>query len=113
VVEPAVLTIEDERDGDACTLRLRGELDMAAVPALDATVRRVLEGAISALTLDLGELSFIDSTGLAAIVHAGSLCDSAEIAFELLPGPRAVQRLFEVTGLDGVLPFGEPAPRSD
>jgi anti-sigma B factor antagonist len=114
VVDPAEFEIVQERAGASCVLRLRGALDVAAVPKLDAEVRRVVADGAGTLTLDLGGLTFIDSTGLAAIIHAGSVCAAGARGFELLPGPRAVQRPFEITGLDGVLPFSggaEPADR--
>ena len=102
---PAGIEIEELQQDREHTLKLRGELDMAGVPSLEATIERICADGASSLTLDLGELSFIDSTGLAAIVHATGLCSKRGCAFQILPGPRSVQRLFEVTGLDGVLPF--------
>lgn len=102
---PVGIDIEEIQDGAGHTLRLKGELDMAGVPSLEATIDRLSVDATTSLTLDLHELSFIDSTGLAAIVHANGLCGERGCAFQILPGPHAVQRLFEVTGLDGVLPF--------
>ncbi len=102
---PTGVEIEDVPDGDAHTVRLRGELDMAGVPSLEATVERICAEGARSVTIDLAELTFIDSTGLAAIVHVSALCAKHGCDFEILPGPRAVQRLFEVTGLDVVLPF--------
>jgi anti-sigma B factor antagonist len=97
--------IVQETNGADHTLRLSGELDIAGVPSLEALVSRVCAEDAASVTIDLGGLSFIDSTGLAAIVHISGLCDRHGKRFELLPGSRAVQRVFEVTGLDGVLPF--------
>jgi anti-sigma B factor antagonist len=87
------------------TLALSGELDMAAVPSLEAEVRRLCVPGTRGITLDLGGLGFIDSTGLAAIVLVSRLCAKHGYTFELLPGPRPVQRLFEITGLANALPF--------
>jgi anti-sigma B factor antagonist len=101
--------IEDVQDGAGHTLRLRGELDMAGVPSVEAFVKRICAGDPSSVTLDLTDLSFIDSTGLAAIVHVSGLCAKHGYRFQIVPGPPAVQRLFEVTGLDGVLPFADGA----
>ncbi|HTA11785.1 MAG TPA: STAS domain-containing protein [Solirubrobacteraceae bacterium] len=100
------IDIEDfVRDG-VHTLSLSGELDLAAVPSLEAQVRRVCaQASTRGITLDLGGLCFIDSTGLAAIVLVSRLCAKYGFSFELIPGPRAVQRLFESTGLIDALPF--------
>jgi anti-anti-sigma factor len=100
------IDIEDDVHDGVHTLRLRGELDMAAVPSFEAEIRHVCarEGT-RGVTLDLGGLRFIDSTGLAAIVLLSRICAKHGYAFALLPGPRAVQRLFESTGLIDALPF--------
>jgi anti-anti-sigma factor len=100
------IDIEDFVRAGVHTLSLSGELDLAAVPSLEAQVRRVCaQASTRGITLDLGGLCFIDSTGLAAIVLVSRLCAKHGFSFELLPGPRAVQRLFESTGLIDALPF--------
>ncbi|HEV7163504.1 MAG TPA: STAS domain-containing protein [Solirubrobacteraceae bacterium] len=104
---PTGLDIEAVDRNGHVTLHLRGELDIASVPSLEAAVARVPAESTSALTLDLSGLLFIDSTGLAAIVLAGKLCERSGYEFVLVPGPSAVQRLFELTGLIDVLPFLE------
>ena len=104
--------IEDVGEDHGRALRLAGELDMAGVPSLEAAMGR-LWGEVSNLTLDLSGLSFIDSTGLAAIVHLSGLCAKHGCRLQIVPGPQAVQRLFELTGLDGVLPFAASPSRAE
>ena len=104
---PTGLDIEAVDRSGHTTLYLRGELDIASVPSLEAAVARVPAESTSALTLDLSRLLFIDSTGLAAIVLTGKICERSSYEFALIPGPSAVQRLFELTGLIDVLPFLE------
>lgn len=99
------LEVVDEQVGSEHTLRLGGELDIAGVPSLEAAVRRICSDDTTSITIDLSGLGFIDSTGLAAIVHTSGLCAKHGYGFAIVPGPRPVQRLFEVTGLDAVLPF--------
>jgi anti-anti-sigma factor len=103
------LEIDEVVDGKRCTLALAGELDIASAVTLHGAVvrARAAGAAISALTLDLSGLIFIDSTGLAEIILTGQLCDRDGYEFALVPGPRAVQRLFELTGLVDALPFVE------
>lgn len=97
--------IQDSEHEGHHTLLLQGELDMAAVPSLEAEVRDLCGEDTRGITLDLSGLRFIDSTGLAAIVLVSRLCAKHGYSFELLPGPRSVQRLFETTGLIAELPF--------
>jgi len=104
------IDIDDHEQDGVRTLRMSGELDMAAVPTLEATVRRACEHEDTrALTLDLSGLAFIDSTGLAAIVLVSSICAKRGLAFELVPGSRSVQQPFEATGLIDALPFRRSA----
>jgi anti-sigma B factor antagonist len=93
-----------ERAG-AHVLLLTGELDIAEVPRLEAAVDRILDEGTTGITIDLRQLEFIDSSGLAAIVHVSGLCAKRGHDFELIAGRPEVQRLFEITGLSGVLPF--------
>jgi len=85
-------------------LRLAGELDLATVPVFEEA-REALHGAYSAIVLDLSALEFIDSSGLRAVIAAQQLTEGAGARFEIVPGPPAVQRVFEVTGLDRQLSF--------
>jgi anti-sigma B factor antagonist len=104
---PTGLDIEVRNDAGRCSLLLHGELDIASVPSLDAAVSRLCTEQTTAITLDLSRLLFIDSTGLAAIVLAGKLCEKHGYEFSIVQGSSAVQRLFELTGLIDVLPFVE------
>lgn len=101
------LEIDELIDGQRWTLVLGGELDIASAVTLHGAVARVRANgaAASAITLDLSGLIFIDSTGLAEIILTGQLCERDGYEFALIPGPRAVQRLFELTGLIEALPF--------
>ena len=57
------------------------------------------------MILDLRGATFIDSSGLHAIVseHAAAVEDGRD--FSIIPGRPAVQRIFEVTGMEARLPF--------
>jgi anti-anti-sigma factor len=96
----------EEVGGDSThTLILTGELDARSVPALEAAIGRYCADGPPAMTLDLSELSFIDSSGLWTILAAMRWCERQGRGFSLLPGPESVQQVFEITGLVDVLPF--------
>jgi anti-sigma B factor antagonist len=103
------LDVEEIARGDHYTLALSGELELGSANTLQSAVARVCAGRLSSLTIDLSKLMFIDSTGLAAIILASKICERDGHGFWLVPGPRAVQRLFEITGLIDVLPFRDSA----
>jgi anti-anti-sigma factor len=88
------------------TVALEGELDFGS--AFDVELR--LEDAMRRakhLVIDLGPLTFIDSTGLGVIVEANQRARREGVTLEILPGPRAVQQVFAVSGLLDALPFSE------
>lgn len=108
ILEPNDFSIQEEAREDRCTLMLKGELDLASAPILEAAIARLCADGASEIVLDLGGLSFIDSTGLRTILSSMSLCEQHLCNFWLIPGPRAVQRLFELAGMLERLPFREP-----
>lgn len=94
MTDPQLQIVRSE-DG---TLRLVGELDMATVPLFVSAVREAYE-ANGSVTLDLAELSFIDSSGLAALAkQATELNDGGPLS--LINVPAFTRRLFEIVGLD-------------
>lgn len=77
-------------------LRLIGALDLSTVSLLEEALQRVAEG--GQVTLDLSELTFVDSTGLHALVrYARSQDGNGPV---ILDNPSAmVLRLLEITHL--------------
>lgn len=101
-IEDGTLVLRASQEGSACTLALSGELDMSNAPSFSSELQR-LEAAGMALTVDLTELEFIDSTGIAVLVGAhqrlGERLTIVASRFE------AVKRVFSLTGLDDTLRF--------
>ena len=85
-------------------IRPQGELDLAVAQELCDALDRAIASRTPA-TVDLAELTFIDSRGLSCFLAAAAAAREAGIALELLPGNAAVMRLFELTGTVDVLPF--------
>ena len=93
-----------ERCAGGSRIHVRGELDIFDAPQLG----RLLEAERAAghdLVVDLHELSFIDSSGLAVLVWAAESAARSGRGLRLLAPPPAVMRTFDVTGLRELLPF--------
>jgi anti-anti-sigma factor len=99
--------MHSERHGVLHTIRVEGELDLATAEQLERELVRVEGSDALSIVLDLSALEFIDSTGVRLILQADarSRADSQRLA--LLRGPRAVQRVFELTGILDRLPFAD------
>ena len=94
-MEPANFTVDVEDDGSLLVLRLCGELDIATVPMVEATVQRHSAGR-QALVVDLSALDFMDSSWLRMILELGRREGGADVAF-VAPGAR-VGRVLDMTG---------------
>ena len=103
--------VQEQLEDGCCTLRLWGELDLATAPALYEVLAGLAADGTCAVTLDLGELHFMDSSGIKAILEVENLCTTRGYDFKLLPGRPQVQRVLELTGLLDRLPF-EPTLRA-
>jgi anti-sigma B factor antagonist len=109
IADPAAsgLEIQDVVSLGLHTLLLSGELDIVSGGELEAVVRQLCASGSGGVVIDLSKLDFIDSTGIHAIMLAGKLCEHHGRKFGLIAGPKNIQRVFEITGLDKVLPFSE------
>ena len=102
---PARLGVEELVWGGRRTLILTGELDAASAPMLNATLLKRRGLGTNKIALDLSNLTSIDSTGLRWVLSAKELSENDGYEFALIPGPRHIQRFFELEGLLDVLPF--------
>ncbi len=82
---------------------VRGELDMSTAPELSRSLADVLDEHPQRVTLDLGDLSFIDSTGLTLLVKTSHHLKEHEGALQLTHPTPPVRRVLEIVGLDGLL----------
>jgi anti-sigma B factor antagonist len=103
------LRVEVQNYGDAAVLAVRGELDLASSPRLEAELERVSGSEPSLVIVDLRELEFMDSTGLSVLVKAHQRAEDAGSRFGLVNGPPQVQRLLNLTGIgDRMTVVGTP-----
>jgi anti-anti-sigma factor len=98
------LELEDASTPTRRTLVLSGELDVSSADQLEARVRQICDTTRTEVALDLSKLTFIDSSGLRAIVTAGEICELHGHEFVLIPGARNVRRVFELVRLADRLP---------
>ena len=95
------LTATVRREGAVATVAVTGELDLATVPRLSASVAE--RGDAKLLVLDLTAVTFIDSTGVRVLLEAERSCADSGSRLVLLAGDGPVRRLLELCGIDGRL----------
>jgi anti-anti-sigma factor len=91
------------RNGIAETLYVTGELDISSGAALERTVAGALDGQGEEFRVDLSALTFMDSTGAAALLHVHQRVESLGRRLVVVSPTQAVRRVFELMGLYKVL----------
>lgn len=89
-------------------VRVAGELDSLTVPAVDTQLTAVQADLVApaalALVLDLSDLTFMSSAGLALLVTHHEWCAEQGSRLRVVTGNnRSVLRPVRITGLDTVL----------
>lgn len=105
---PEPFACETSIEAGKARARPIGELDLATVPMLDERLRALVGARPRELVIDLAALTFIDSSGLHLLIKWSERAAAEEWSLILLPGPRVVQRLFELAGVQDMLPFAPP-----
>jgi anti-anti-sigma factor len=97
--------ISAERDARKARLVLGGDLDMAARFQAEQALDALLAEPVEQLVVDLGEVTFVDSTGMGMVLEVHDRARTEGFKLRLLRGPKDVQRVFELAGVADVLPF--------
>lgn len=103
-IAPLEFSLADSRLEDGgVLLTIVGELDIATVPRVRARLTELTDDGARRLVVDLRDVSFMDSTGLAAFIHAKMrLGDEGHMTLVMEPDSYA-RLIFEVAGLVGVI----------
>jgi anti-sigma B factor antagonist len=88
-----------DTDRDVTTLSLHGEVDVLTVGQVRAALEEALAARPREIVVDLRELSFIDSTGLGALISGFQRARDARIRFRLAGPTRAVHQILALSGL--------------
>jgi anti-sigma B factor antagonist len=97
---PPDFSVTRRRTPDAVVVVPVGEIDLATVEALQAEIDAAA-GETKSIVLDLREVAFIDSAGLRLVVQSTKALEAVGGTFAVVRGPREVQRVFDLVGLDG------------
>ena len=84
------LAVELLRSEERHTLILTGELDLASAPVLHRRISQLCRRGASAIALDLGNLTFLDSAGLRAVLLSREICERHGCEFSLIPLARTL-----------------------
>lgn len=84
-------------------IAMGGELDMASVPTLREHLTQVEGDSPGVILADLRDLSFIDSSGLGALLEANKRSELNGHRFFTVGASTTARRLFQITGTEHLL----------
>jgi len=88
---------------DRTVIAVSGEVDIATSPALDSAVITAIGEGAKHITIDLTDVSFMDSSGLGVVVRGLKRSREADIDLDLVITNDRVLKVFAITGLDQVI----------
>jgi anti-sigma B factor antagonist len=92
----------DERE-DHALIRAVGEIDASTADSVATAVSEALAAGHRRVLLDLGDMTFIDSTGLGMLVRSHRAADAASARFAVVHPTAQTRKLITVLGLDELL----------
>jgi len=81
---------------------LKGEIDLHVSPSVTASLNAMIEKKPRRLVVDLSEVTYIDSAGLAALIEAMQKVEGYGGKFLLAGLQETVRSIFEISRLDQV-----------
>lgn len=100
-----------QRTGDGVlTLAVSGDVDWDAVLKLEPEWETAIDaGALTDVTIDLTQVRFVDSTGISLLASAVDRIRARGARARILKPEPHVFRVFEVVGVEDMLPFVDDA----
>ncbi len=95
--EKESFSIRAERRDGVARISAYGELDLETVPLLERTLEAVDQLEPATVVLDFTDLSFVDSTGVHAILRAHTRATENGTVLVVVNSSESVRKVFELT----------------
>lgn len=99
--------IDVSREGSCATVTVAGELELVQGDKLEAAVRRLLAD-VERVVVDLNGVTFMDSSGLGALIAVRQAAEEAGSGFALRSPTQAVTRVLELTSTASIFEVEAP-----
>ena len=97
--QPGPFRVDVHPERDTVRVVPIGELDLATTPVLERQLHDLRDSGFERVVLDMHELTFIDSSGIRAVLSERRFADASDRRFSLVGVPPVVHRALEVCGL--------------
>ena len=101
--QPETFNCTVETRADRAIVRPFGELDCWNVPFVERHLLAAHDAGIGHVELDLGGLSFLDSSAVALVVRWSRASAERGFVLRVHAGPPRVRRIFEITAITHLL----------
>jgi len=92
----------DERKPGVFVMSLGGDLDMSSSPQVRNSLLPIFRQKASHIIVDLTEVPYIDSSGIATFVEALQLSHKGKVRFSLAGACRRVESIFDLAYLKNI-----------
>jgi len=99
-MQPQPFELRIVEGANATLITLAGELDLDSVPQLEQAFEMVRRRGTRHVTVDLGRLTFLDSTGVRAFLEADLASRNGEAEIAFIAGPRNVMKVLRLTAVE-------------
>ena len=96
---PHPFSVDRAGSGERCRLTVRGDVDIDVAPRLTAAVGDALRSGCRQVAVDLSSVTFMDSTGLTALLRAREDVVASGGSLRLTEVSPAVVRLLDIAAL--------------
>ena len=106
-----LLTVQSHSHGTTHQIAVAGELDISSVVEVRRVTEKALRGNPETLLLDLGELTFCDSSGIHLVIDTDRRASAQGVRFRVIAPSGSARRTFEICQISDRVTFvtGEAA----
>jgi anti-sigma B factor antagonist len=97
-----MIQLTQETKSGWCVVAVRGRADGEAADELEAALRAALES-YPKVAADLGNLDYISSAGLRAVIQAARAAQAKNIEFAVCALSASVKKVFDMSGMHHIL----------
>lgn len=105
------VNIEKQQNDKEIFVSVAGEIDAYTAPKLREELLPLAEGKNKRITVNLKDVSYMDSTGLGVFVGLFKQLKKNEGDLELVELSARLERLFKITGLSNIMNIAEGGGR--
>jgi anti-anti-sigma factor len=102
--------VEAAVDDGRVRIIVRGEIDLQNAGDVEGQLTEAISNQATTVSIDLGEVAYLDSAGLRVLFHLVERLATLQIAVELVTPLRSPsRRVIELSGLAALVPLDPPA----